>query len=131
MSQPAPAPAELTDQEHAHVFTPAYLRRRTASTLKHHDPILAAKAERIAEIRDDDRPIGMAELENSRNRGLRQMMRRLHEMKPAELISAVEMLDGEIAAQRAAGGGSADEIKPTREEMLAKLSGSSTKEVQK
>lgn len=95
------------------------------------DPVVAAKSDRLMELRQDDRPISLEELETARNRALRQGMRRLYEMKPQELIGFVEVLDGEIANRRVVGAETGEKTKLTRAEMLASMQAKKLTEVQK
>ncbi len=113
-------PPELSDAEHARLLRPAFIRRRENGV---QDPIAAAKADRIMELRQDDKPISLGELETARNRALRQMVRRLYEMKPQEVIAAVEVLDSEIAARRVTGADIPGKREATREEMIQALNG--------
>jgi hypothetical protein len=110
------------------MLAPAFLRRRQNGV---QDPIMLAKSDRLSELRQDDRPIALHELEVARNRAVRQMVRRLPEMKPQEVMTCVEVLDAEIAARKIAGAEAPEKREVTREEMLQTLQGSKQKEVQK
>jgi hypothetical protein len=123
-----PLPADLTDAEHARLLTPPFIRRRANQLL---DPVVIAKADRIAELRQDDKPISLEELETARNRSLRQAIRRMPEMKPHEIVDLVEVLDGEIASRRVSGGESPEKAQATRAEMIAAVQGAKNSEVQK
>lgn len=75
----------------------------------------------MAELRNDDLPLNLEELERARNRIVRQGIRRVHEMKPQELIGFAELLDGEIASRRVQGGEVPGNTKKTRAEMIQAL----------
>lgn len=111
--------AKLTEEDHRKVFAPGYMQRREKQLP---DPVLAAQAERLAALRADGAPLSLAELEGARNRALKGMIRRMHEMKPAELMEAVEVLEAEIASSKLTGKGDEPEKKQaTRQEMIEKL----------
>lgn len=122
LQAPAPIPLigeKLTEEDHRKVFTPGYIQRREKQLV---DPVIAAQAQRLAALREDDKPLSMVELEGARNRALRGMVRRMHEMKPAELMEAVEVLEAEIASSKLTGKGEEPEKKQaTRQEMIEKL----------
>lgn len=119
--------ARVPDEKLEHAMTPSYIRNRSKQV---QDPVIAAQAQRLAQIRQDDRPLVLNELEAARNRAVREMIRRMNEMKPGEIIDAVELLDGEIASRKVTKGEDKVDIKATREEMIKKLMGDNQPEVQ-
>lgn len=111
----------LTDEDHARVWAPGFVRRRQNGVV---DPVVANQAERLAEIRNDHQPLTLQELEAARNKALRGMLRRIFEMKPSELMEAVELLDGEISAKKVTNSSEGEKtVQATRQEMIEKLQG--------
>lgn len=121
MDEIPPLPAEISDEEHKRLLAPRFIK---FADRRLQDPIAAAKADRLAELRQDDKPISIAELEAARNRLVRQGIRRIHEMKPQEIIGFVEVLDGEIASMKVTNSDAPGVTKATRDEMLKKMQGS-------
>lgn len=120
-------PANLTDEEHARALIPRIvLNRRKVGT----DPVLAAKGDRLMEIRQDNLPMTVTELEAAKNRAVREMTRRLAFMKPQEVIAAVSVLDAELSARRVIKDDKPAQIRKTREEILREMQGEKQKEVQ-
>ena len=60
----------------------------------------------------------MEELIGARNKAIHVMIRRFHEMKPQEVIAAVGVLEGEMAARKVNSQGEPETKKKTREEMI-------------
>lgn len=120
-------PASLTDEEHKRALTSRILLHRNKPGA---DPVVAAKGDRLAEIRQDQLPMSIMELEHARNKALREMTRRLYMMKPQEVIAAVSVLDGELAARRVINEDKPAQIKKTRDEILREMQGDKQKEVQ-
>ena len=111
----------LTDEQHRRVFGTNRVRHMQE---KEADREAAAEvAARIAAIREMDRPLTIEEMEKARNKFLRTMIQRSHEMKPQEVIAAVGVLDGEIAARKVSDEPNSESKKPTREEMIRQVQG--------
>ena len=111
----------MTDEQHERVFSPNAARHRKEKIADRESA--ADKAAKVMAIREMERPLDLKELEDARNKALRIMITRFHEMKPQEVISAVNVLDGESASHKATNGPDLPSKEPTREEMLAQLQG--------
>lgn len=68
-------------------------------------------------------PMSLEELTEAREDAIRVMVLRLPEMKPSEVISAVGVIEGEIAARKSKSAPQDREAEVSREEMIARIQG--------